>query len=130
MLRLVPVSIVLAGAALEANANEIIQDLLDDQTLKSDQRDALQSLKGDLSGNSVEKYKILSEIMLNNAPDAGNLVWENALCISSNSGIASCISSPPGIMKVPTTISRQAVDDLGTLVGHVERPMAAVRKLC
>src|SRR2546421_12000980 len=29
MMRLVPVSVVMAGAALEANANELIQDILD-----------------------------------------------------------------------------------------------------
>jgi hypothetical protein len=29
MMRLVPISVVMAGAALEASANEIIQDILD-----------------------------------------------------------------------------------------------------
>jgi hypothetical protein len=47
MIRLVPVSIAMAGAALEASANEII---------------LLRDVKRDRSGNSIDKYRTLAFI--------------------------------------------------------------------
>jgi hypothetical protein len=66
MMLLVPVSVVMAGAALEASANEIIQDILDGFTnlsLTGGRKLLLKDLKKDRSGNattSIAKWRSFS----------------------------------------------------------------------
>jgi hypothetical protein len=83
MLRLVPVSIVMAGAALEANANEIVQDILDATgkaaglEITKGQRQLLRDWKEDRSGNSLANYRGLAHL-LDKDPQTGDAVWEPA----------------------------------------------------
>jgi hypothetical protein len=83
MLRLVPVSVTMAGAALEANANEIVQDLLDGITkiagheITEDQRQRLEGLKDARLGNSTDRYRELASLV-GKQVTTGNAVWEQA----------------------------------------------------
>ena len=80
MLMLAPVSVVMAGAALEANANEIIRDILDGiarVSLTKCQRVLLGDLLDDRSGNAIGKYGRLS-LLLDKEPKTGGHSWENA----------------------------------------------------
>jgi hypothetical protein len=76
----VPVAVIMAGAALEANANETIKDLLDGATgipITNSQRMLLTDLFDDRSGNSIDRYKRLASL-LGKKPKLGNESWENA----------------------------------------------------
>ena len=88
MLLWVPVSVVMAAAALEARANELIQDILDDASkysgllltglsLTDRQKKELENIKACESGNATDKYKQLA-ILFNKKPEAGRLPWQNA----------------------------------------------------
>ena len=80
MMMHVPVAIVMAAAALEANCNEILQDILDGSarlSLAEGHRTLLRDLKGDYSGNALEKYRRLA-LLLDRAPAPGGLPWQNA----------------------------------------------------
>ncbi len=80
MLRFVPVSIVMAGAALEASANELLTDILDGSArvpLSGSRRKLLTELKEERSGNSTGKYEKLALIM-DIEPDLGTEPWYNA----------------------------------------------------
>jgi hypothetical protein len=80
MLRFVPVSIVMAGAALEANANEIVQDILDKLVgleITEDQRQRLENLKDVTFGNSTDRYRQLASVV-GKQLKTGNAVWEQA----------------------------------------------------
>jgi hypothetical protein len=79
MMRLVPVSVVMAGAALEANANELIQDIIEGSILSAtkSRKLLLQDLKEDRSGSAIGKYRQLA-LLLDNEPDIGNTYWNNA----------------------------------------------------
>jgi hypothetical protein len=78
MMRLVPISVVMAGAALEANANELIQDFLDQPTgLSTCRKMLLKDLKGELSGNAIDKYRRLA-LLFDREPDKGKSEWEDA----------------------------------------------------
>jgi hypothetical protein len=80
MLRAVPVSVVMAGAALEASANELLTDILDGSarlTLTGSRKRMLEELKGERSGNSTSKYEKLALIM-EKEPDLGTEPWYNA----------------------------------------------------
>jgi hypothetical protein len=80
MMRTVPVAIVMAGAALEANANELLQDILDGQTrldLTNSRRKLLLDLKEDYSGNAVVKYRRLA-LLMDKDCDTGTEPWHNA----------------------------------------------------
>src|ERR1700730_10266903 len=55
MMRLVPVSVVMAAAALEANANELIQDIVDGSV--HSRKELLKDLKDDHSGNAWDRYR-------------------------------------------------------------------------
>src|SRR5947208_16169748 len=62
----VPVSIAMAGAALEASANELIQDLLDGHAhspLTGSRKQLLTDLKEDHSGNAPLKLRRLALLM-------------------------------------------------------------------
>jgi hypothetical protein len=77
MITLVPVSIVMAGAALEANANELIQDILDGAALTDARKLLLEALKEDHTGNSLGKYRRVA-LFLDKVPDEGLSPWQNA----------------------------------------------------
>jgi hypothetical protein len=80
MMRLVPVSVVMSGAALEASANELLQDILDGSAglpLSGSRRKLLKELKDERSGNSIRKYERLA-LLLEKEPDTGTQIWENA----------------------------------------------------
>jgi hypothetical protein len=71
MMRLVPISVVMAGAALEANANEIIQDFLDQPTgLSISRKMLLKDLKEELLGNTISKHRRLA-LLFDKEPDTG-----------------------------------------------------------
>jgi hypothetical protein len=80
MMRLVPVSIVMAGAALEASANELLQDILDGSTqlqLTPSRQKLLEELKDDRSGNAPMKFRRLG-LLMETDPDTGTEPWHNA----------------------------------------------------
>lgn len=78
MMRLVPTAVVMAGAALEANANELIQDFLDQPSgLSKAHKLLLKELKDERSGNAIDKHRRLA-LVLGNEPDVGKSAWENA----------------------------------------------------
>jgi len=78
MMRLVPIAVVMAGAALEANANELIQDFLDRPSgISSARRVLLKDLKDELSGNAINKHRRLA-LLLDKEPDTESVPWENA----------------------------------------------------
>jgi hypothetical protein len=80
MMMIVPVAVVMAGAALEANANEIIKDILDGiakVSVTNSQRILLADLLDERSGNATDKYRRLA-LLLDKDPKMGNESWENA----------------------------------------------------
>jgi len=79
MMRLVPVSVVMAGAALEASANELIQDIIDGSILSASKarKLLLQDLKEGRLGNAIEKYRQLA-LLFDKEPDTGNTYWNDA----------------------------------------------------
>jgi hypothetical protein len=80
MMRLVPVSVVMAGAALEANANELIQDFLDglpNFSLTGSRKELLKDLKNDQSGNARNRFRRLA-LLMDKEPDTGKEAWHNA----------------------------------------------------
>jgi hypothetical protein len=76
---LVPVSVVMAGAALEANVNEQIQDILDKPagTLSDARRLLLTNIKDDRTGNSLDKYLELA-LLFDKVADKGCSPWEQS----------------------------------------------------
>jgi hypothetical protein len=77
MLVSVPVSVVMAGAALEASANEVIQDILDGSSGLSPTKGCkllLADLKKDRAGNAIDKYRRLA-LLFDKEPDTGTLSW-------------------------------------------------------
>ena len=79
MMRLVPVSVVMAGAALEANANEVLQDILDSQSLPltRSRKKLLMELKEERSGNALDKCRRLA-LLMDKEADTGTETWYNA----------------------------------------------------
>lgn len=80
MLQHVPVSVVMAGAALEASANELIQDILDGSTrlpVSLGTKQLLKKLIGDRSGNSMGKYEEVS-LLFDRPPAKGVRYWQDA----------------------------------------------------
>jgi hypothetical protein len=78
----VPAAIVMAAAALEANANEIVQDYLDQPSqLAVAQVCLFKDLLDDRSGNAVGKYRNIA-LILGKLPQKGNVVWQNALLLT------------------------------------------------
>jgi hypothetical protein len=80
MLRSVPVAIIMASAALEASANEHLQDALDRPTLfgvDESHRKLLAELKDDRTGNALIKFRRLA-LLTHKDPDIGTAAWENA----------------------------------------------------
>ena len=80
MMLWVPVSVVMAAAALEANANELIQDILDGIVsfpLAKGSKLALNNLKNENSGNTCEKYRNLA-LLFGRKPEMGTAAWQDA----------------------------------------------------
>jgi hypothetical protein len=80
MMMYVPVAVVMAAAALEANSNEIIQDVLDGSTrvqLTEGRKALLKDLKDDQSGNATGKCRKLA-LILDTTPATGSVAWQNA----------------------------------------------------
>jgi hypothetical protein len=77
---LVPTSIVMAGAALEANANEFIQDILDGRSglWPTDGCKALLTdIKAERSGSALDRYRKVA-LLFDKAPDAKAMPWVEA----------------------------------------------------
>ena len=80
MILWVPVSVVMAGAALEAGANEVIQNILDGSTglLLTDSRKVLLAdLKNEQSGNATARYRQVA-LLFDKMPDKGSAQWADA----------------------------------------------------
>jgi len=80
MMMTVPVAVVMAGAALEANANEIIKDILDGIAkvpVTNSHRILLTELLDERSGNAIDKYRRLA-LVLDKTPDMGKESWDSA----------------------------------------------------
>jgi hypothetical protein len=80
MMLWVPVSVVMAGAALEAGANEVIQDILDGSTrlsLPNSRRVLLSELKKNQSGNATGRYRQVA-LLFEKVRDRGSSPWQNA----------------------------------------------------
>jgi|SRR6185437_1348955 len=76
----VPVSVVMAAAALEANANESLQNILDGFTnhrLSPCGRTLLTDLKEDRSGNATEKYRRIA-LLTDKEPKTDHEHWRQA----------------------------------------------------
>jgi hypothetical protein len=78
MMVYVPVAVVMAAAALEANANEILSAVLDGLIPLTESRKILmKDLNKDRSGSVMRKYRQLG-LLLDKRPDAGSDAWLNA----------------------------------------------------
>jgi hypothetical protein len=77
MMRLVPVSVVMASAALEASANEVLGDILDHQLHSASRKKLLKNLKGDHRVNAIGKFEQLA-LLMDKDPDKGTEPWRNA----------------------------------------------------
>lgn len=80
MILWVPVSVVMAGAALEAGANEVVQDILDGFTglsLTDGRKALLTDLKKEQSGNAVFKYRQIA-LLFDKLPDKRSIPWQDA----------------------------------------------------
>jgi hypothetical protein len=76
----VPVAIIMAGAALEASANEIIQDILDNPAkwpITGGVKTLIKDLKEERAGSTVEKFRRVA-LFLDKVPEQGTPPWENA----------------------------------------------------
>ena len=77
-MRLVPVSLVMAGAALEANANEALQNILyKPASLSKAGQTLLSDLKKERYGNAVEKFRRLA-LLMDKVPNVGTSPWQSA----------------------------------------------------
>jgi hypothetical protein len=80
MMRAVPVSIVMAGAALEASGNELLQDFIDRPAhfeVNQSHRKLLSDLKEDRTGNAVGKFRSMA-LLMSKDPDTGTEAWQDA----------------------------------------------------
>lgn len=82
---IVPISVVMAAAALEANASEIIQDILDGSTtlpLTKGCELLLKEFKEDKSGNALDKYRRIA-LLFNAVPNTGESPWQEAQLLTN-----------------------------------------------
>ncbi len=80
VLEVVPVAIVMSAAALEANANEIIDDILEGLekvTISDSQKELLNQLNDDKTGNFRAKFRTIA-LILGKVPNLGISTWEDA----------------------------------------------------
>jgi hypothetical protein len=76
----VPVSVIMAAAALEANANEIIQDIFDGFTELHPAKGCkllLVDIKKERSGSVMDKYRRLA-LLLDKQPQGNTQPWQDA----------------------------------------------------
>lgn len=79
LLMSVPISVAMSGAALEANANEIVQDILGgltQMTVTPACKLLLEELRDNRSGNSIDKYWRLA-LLLEKLPLKSDVVWQD-----------------------------------------------------
>ncbi len=77
------VSVVMAAAALEANVNETVSDILDGiapLTITRARRELLADLRGRMVGPE-EKYRHLA-LLLDKTPDRGGAAWQDVLLLT------------------------------------------------
>jgi hypothetical protein len=77
---LLPAISVVAGAALEASANEQLQDVLDHPAqfqMDESHKKLGADLKDERSGNALTKFRRLA-LLMSRDPDTGTKAWENA----------------------------------------------------
>jgi hypothetical protein len=75
----------MSAAALEANANETIDDILEGlaKLLTTDsQKLLLNDLRDDKAGNFRDKYRKLA-LILGKVPDCGKVIWQDAYLLST-----------------------------------------------
>ena len=79
MVASVPVAIIMSAAALEANANELIQDVLDNAGgfISASRKELLEDLKKDNFGSSLDRYRKLA-LLSEKTPSKGTASWQNA----------------------------------------------------
>jgi DNA-binding transcriptional regulator YdaS (Cro superfamily) len=85
MLQTVPVAIMMAAAALEANASESIEDILDGRAnipVTDSQKGLLGDVRRDKSESLAEKYRRLA-LILGKAPDRSKVIWEDIDLLTS-----------------------------------------------
>jgi hypothetical protein len=73
----------MAGAALEAGANEVIQNILDDQTglsVTDSRNKLLKDLKNDRSRNATARYRQVA-LLFDKVPDEGSTPWQDAVLL-------------------------------------------------
>jgi hypothetical protein len=78
MLHSVPVAIIMAAAALEAQVNEAVQDILDRRVAQQPdeaQKVLLKELRDSAAGNTIEKCRQVF-LFLGTVPDTGRREWE------------------------------------------------------
>lgn len=77
----VPVAVVMSGAALEASANELLQDIIDGKTalppLETKSNEKLSKLLSATSGNAVSRYSTIAELF-HRSPPYTEEWWQNA----------------------------------------------------
>jgi hypothetical protein len=82
MLVWVPMAVVMSGAALEASANELLQDIIDGKTtlppIETERnKDQLSILLSETAGNSVKRYRKIADLFNRNPPETAQW-WQNA----------------------------------------------------
>jgi DNA-binding transcriptional regulator YdaS (Cro superfamily) len=85
ILQTVPVAIMMAAAALEANASESIEDILDGTAnipVTDSQKGLLSDVRRDKAESFAEKYRRLA-LILGKAPDPSKVIWEDVGLLTS-----------------------------------------------
>ena len=80
MLHVVPVAIIMGSAALEAQVNEAVQDILDGYQAaqaSNSQKVLLKELKDSTASNTLDKCRNVA-LLLGKIPDRGRREWEEA----------------------------------------------------
>lgn len=90
MLHAVPVAIIMAAAAIEAHANESIQDLLDrtgGDAVPEPHKELLRREKERTAGNALDRWETVA-LLLGNQPNRGRHEWgDAALLIRMRNGL-------------------------------------------
>jgi hypothetical protein len=85
MMQQVPVAIVMAAAALEANVNEIIGEFLDERgrTLTVGRKVLLKDLAKDKSGSAIDKYRKVALLLFDKETGVGGATLKDAQLLFS-----------------------------------------------
>src|ERR1700730_1423304 len=99
MMRLVPVSVVMAGAAFEANANELIQEILDGSAhLTASRKEVAQRPERRSLG------QCLGQVSAVGSPDGQGAGHGHGALAQCESPSESCISGPHGMTRPFTAV--------------------------